>query len=656
MSEYEGIVEPQSQQPPEFNGGSFLIHHFAPPEGFTIQSRSLARREGLSIPFPARAINQGNREEVAYQKREDAKAALEGRKRNVNPLRSPHFKVKVGILNIKRDGKVLSFDTKPSTFVAYNDEKNVGLTVPANQQLRDELGSILGVAMIIFTTEPDGSHRMIVQHRSPKNRSYGDIIGASAAGLADQELGEHGALKPIDEAYVRASVYEEMEEEVGIDQEHIVDIRTTGLAEDLIKPHHEMLLLGRTSLSAKEVEEIAERKKNVERSEFDFSEKFFVLDGSAEAIKTLVTKGLCPIPPTHMAALIAAGRILKSQQDGEEAAAAWTKEVEEGSRINTQQIDEIVRAYTNNEQQGYNPKIIPTVQGLPDVVSELKRLGLIVESEETLSASTPDNAWVFDIDGVITNLDQKEVTKPEIIDEIIYRLKANEPVALVTGRSLPWVLEKVVAKLEAAATNPSLLNNLFIAAEFGGISVKYVDGAKTVDVDQSLTVSQGVIEKAIRTVEGQFSDVAFVDLSKMTHFTAEMILGTDLPTFRIRQQELSRQLTDLVEQLGLSESLEVHNDSIATNIKNNKLNKHLATQKVLAWLKEKGIDPQSFNVFGDSMSDLQMGDELTKQGRAINFVYVGPEENLGEHSFNVIRPQGEYDLATLNYLQSLKKT
>ena len=44
------------------------------------------------------------------------------------------------------------------------------------------------------------------------------------------------------------------------------------------------------------------------------------------------------------------------------------------------------------------------------------------------------NAWIFDVDGVITNPIEKRVTLSKIVDELIRRLKKNEPIGLNTGR------------------------------------------------------------------------------------------------------------------------------------------------------------------------------------------------------------------------------
>ena len=265
------------------------------------------------------------------------------------------------------------------------------------------------------------------------------------------------------------------------------------------------------------------------------------------------------------------------------------------------------------------------------------------------SLTHPQNAWLFDVDGVITNPLEKAVTEPEIIPEIIKRLRANEPVSLVSGRALPWLLRTVVAKIEEQVQDRKLLDNLFVSAEFGGIAIYYQNGEQIKEVDEDVSLPHELIARASDIVINNYSNVAFVDPEKVTHFTAEMVKGVPMEDFKAGQAEFSAKFRDLVEEFGVDDDTEVHNDRIATNIKNRKLNKHLAVQKVLEWLNRNGSSPQIFHVFGDSHSDLEMGRELHDQGKNLRFIFVG-EEYPGDQPFEVIH-QGNVDKGTLEYLQ-----
>lgn len=383
MTETAESSIPIKDQNSEFGGGSFNILYFAPEGGFKLKaSRNLRRRDELDLPFPASGVNSANKEEVEYQKKENEKAAEKGEERNVHPLKSPNFRIRVGVLNLRREEDTLVFDTKPSTFVMANDDKNVGLALPENASIREGLGSQLAVAMILTTTESDGTSRMILQHRGSDNRTYKDMLGASAAGYVEQKVNSlneqnTGTLKDVDTNFIQSMAAREMEEEVGIDPEYLTRVEVTGIAQDLKRVHYEALLLGRVSVSAVEVERLAAEKKSVKREAFDFSEDFFVIDASPEAISTLLTEVRSPIPPTHVAAFVAAGRLMILEREGQDAAINWTKNIQDGIKENNDEIDKIVEEATGGKEIGYNPRLSPRDQGLPDVVEALVQKELI---------------------------------------------------------------------------------------------------------------------------------------------------------------------------------------------------------------------------------------------------------------------------------------
>src|SRR3989344_2543991 len=99
-----------------------------------------------------------------------------------------------------------------------------------------------------------------------------------------------------------------------------------------------------------------------------------------------------------------------------------------------------------------------------------------------------DTAWIFDVDGVITDPEKKEVTNPQLFDELIKRLKKGEPVALATGRALEWVIKKIVNPLESRIkennSDISLLDNFYVSGEFGGSHLFYNKGKRELFVNK----------------------------------------------------------------------------------------------------------------------------------------------------------------------------
>ena len=259
------------------------------------------------------------------------------------------------------------------------------------------------------------------------------------------------------------------------------------------------------------------------------------------------------------------------------------------------------------------------------------------------------NAWLFDVDGVITNLQTRKVEHPQIIQKIVEKLQNNEPVGIITGRALPWFYNGVLSEIEGQA-KPQDLSNLFASPEFGAITINYTEGKRDENIDKTLLIPSSLID-GCKSIAGNYKDVFYVDEEKITHFTLAVHKGINENVFKTKQIELVKKLSELVTKLGLGDETEVHHDSIAINVKNKKLNKHLATQKLLTWLTGKNSNPELFYVFGDSQSDLQIGEELCDQGKKVKFIYTG-KDDLGNLPFEVVRPSKLYDEGTLEYLKS----
>lgn len=269
---------------------------------------------------------------------------------------------------------------------------------------------------------------------------------------------------------------------------------------------------------------------------------------------------------------------------------------------------------------------------------------------------TTKNAWLFDVDGVITNPEQKRVTEPQILDEIAKRLQRNEPVALITGRNLEWVTDRVASQLETKVTEKKLLDNLFVSGEFGGSFTIYRNGQRNQKVDEEIRVPQDIIEKA-REIAAKFSDSMFFDESKKTMVSIEMNDNLSIDQFKSPQKELVEQLNRMLEEEHVQDRFMVHADSIATNIRDKKANKRFAAKQVIGWLVDKGIRPQSFITTGDSSSDLEMAQEIHDKGLPVTFVFVGKETDrrkIGGQNlpFPVTFTQGKYEKGTLEYLAS----
>lgn len=310
--------------------------------------------------------------------------------------------VKIGIRNIQRNGNTLSVDVRPVSYPVYSIASD-----PTDKKENLDLGAVTGTAAVLVTKD----NKLILQHRSPKNSPYGDMPGASFAGMVDAKmkrvveegnLKEVGIIEPIDTNYIKKSAAEERKQEIGLDESDITQFSIVGEARDHVREHDEFLLLAKTRLTAQEVAQKAAKaprseKKKGPSGDFHFEESFITLDATPEAIETLLTEVKCPLPPTHTAAFVAAGYHLIIESKGLTAANEWKKHLESKVKQNFEAMNAQVQAFykANPEKlndnkpgkpkrnpHGYEPYYTPVEQGLPSLQSELERTGLVTREQK----------------------------------------------------------------------------------------------------------------------------------------------------------------------------------------------------------------------------------------------------------------------------------
>ncbi len=124
-------------------------------------------------------------------------------------------------------------------------------------------------------------------------------------------------------------------------------------------------------------------------------------------------------------------------------------------------------------------------------MSELRRENLEMPER-------PATAWLFDVDGVLTDPELKRVTRPALYDELILRLMRDEPVGLNTGRSLRFI-EGVLAPLEEHIPDKRQLRYVVAIGEKGGARITYdANGARVAQVDQLIAMPQALRDEVVR--------------------------------------------------------------------------------------------------------------------------------------------------------------
>lgn len=268
----------------------------------------------------------------------------------------------------------------------------------------------------------------------------------------------------------------------------------------------------------------------------------------------------------------------------------------------------------------------------------------------------PNFAWIFDVDGVITNPLEKRVTQPQILDAIIEKLKRGEPVALNTGRSLSWMMDRVINPLLEKIENKTILRNFFAVGEKGGMWLTFENNGEMIEHrDESIKVPQELQDEVRKIIERDYSDSMFYDGSKETMISTEMKDGHSLEEFKSAQKKLKQKLDELLFQRRLKGMFKIDPTTIATDIENSHVGKHFAIERILAFLKQRGIKPKQFITFGDSKSDVPMAQRLHQMGLPVQFIFVGNSSQLeGEDlPFPTITTNNHFDKGALEYLSSV---
>jgi hydroxymethylpyrimidine pyrophosphatase-like HAD family hydrolase len=264
-----------------------------------------------------------------------------------------------------------------------------------------------------------------------------------------------------------------------------------------------------------------------------------------------------------------------------------------------------------------------------------------------------NKAYLFDVDGVLTDLFEKKVIYPEIFERIIKLLEEHNPVGLNTGRSAGFVEEQIINPLLDRIKNRALLENFFAVAEKGGIWITYSkDGTIKHERSNEVAVSNDLQDKIKTLVKDKYSDSMFVDETKETMITVEMADGFDLATFHKRQHDLHKEIMKLLLDSGLQSVYKVDVNTIAIDIESPKAGKALGADRFEEFLRDKGIKVEKYETFGDSKSDFDMADELHRRGQDVEMVYVGDKEKLGDFEKGYpVNYVGGFSSGTANYLE-----
>lgn len=268
-----------------------------------------------------------------------------------------------------------------------------------------------------------------------------------------------------------------------------------------------------------------------------------------------------------------------------------------------------------------------------------------------------DHCLIFDVDGVLTDPQTKEVTDPTVLNLLAERLTKDEPIILNTGRAVDFILEKIIPPL-ANTAGKDKLKNVLIVAEKGGVVLQYNnEGEGEIFEDASYAVPPAVHKRVKDLVIDKYASIMFYDATKRTMLSVEMNDNGDLEKFAAAQKDLIEDFKTELETAHLQKDFVIDPTVIATDIQHRDVGKALGVRKALWWLGEKNIAPQEFLTFGDSTSDLPMAEELERLGKPGRFVFVGDPKRIAgaDTQFPIVQTVGRFEQGVKEFLQALNK-
>jgi len=261
------------------------------------------------------------------------------------------------------------------------------------------------------------------------------------------------------------------------------------------------------------------------------------------------------------------------------------------------------------------------------------------------------NAWIFDVDGVLSNLDARGIVEPSLFPSLERILLQGDLLAFNTGRDTVWVRRHILEPLEKMGVDASLLKDVFLACEKGGT---WQEADQEVQLNDAFVLPPLFVEKIKNIITDEFSDVMFFDDGKRTMISVEMKKGIARELFTPRQQELHQIFVKYLDEYGLSQKYFIQEDLIASDIMHKNAGKDIGMQHILTWFELSNKHPEHFFCFGDNPSDLHMGELLQSKNYPFTFVYVGTKP-LEPTSFVPILTEEKFDKGTASFLKTFDK-
>lgn len=260
-------------------------------------------------------------------------------------------------------------------------------------------------------------------------------------------------------------------------------------------------------------------------------------------------------------------------------------------------------------------------------------------------------AWVFDVDGVLTDPQKKQITQPELLHHLYRLLQNGDIVALNTGRSFVWVYERILTPFSEIVQDKTLFDQVFVVCEKGNVLATHTEkGWQKKLLDNPLP--ERLQQEIKKLVQEEFSESMFFDESKETMISIEMKDECNHASYSKDQSVLLKQVSSiLISDRYMNLSLRADPSNISLDIQYEDAGKHLGAERIEDWMIEHQLQPTRLYMLGDSDSDSEMAEEL-QDTYEIVFVFVGDKTKLNSEklSCKIVFPKKPFVQGTLEFL------
>lgn len=249
---------------------------------------------------------------------------------------------------------------------------------------------------------------------------------------------------------------------------------------------------------------------------------------------------------------------------------------------------------------------------------------IMITQNSSRTVKTLPRAYLFDVDGVLSDPKEKRVVEEELFTHISRILERGEPVGLNTGRSTVWLEKKLIKPLLEKTSDKKIFNRFLAIGEKGTTWMDIDDNGQIHNGrDKRFVIPQKLYDD-VASVTKKYQDAMFIDTTKETMISIEMNDGYDIDTYTNKQQSLLKELRPILAKT----SYEIEPSIIAIDIQYPEVGKAYGADRFLNFLEDKKLDAEIYLTFGDSPSDIHMADELHNRGKKVEFIYVGNKEKI----------------------------